>query len=75
MEASDDNQEKAVSLRPIWGWAHVGYPLDVRGKALVVKAKNSDSACIASVIRLFYSIRLLRTDDRTWAFEPVAMWV
>ena len=31
-------------------------------------------ACIASIIRLVYSIRLTRAVDRTWAINPVGIW-
>jgi hypothetical protein len=32
------------------------------------------SACIASIIRLIYSVRLTKTEDITWAIAPVGMW-
>jgi hypothetical protein len=32
------------------------------------------SACIASIVRLIYSIRLTQTEDITWAIAPVGMW-
>jgi len=32
------------------------------------------SACISSILRLVYSIRLTHTTDTTWAIDPVCMW-
>jgi len=31
-------------------------------------------ACVASIIRLVYSIQLIQTFDETWAIDPVAIW-
>ncbi|OCL06645.1 integral membrane protein, partial [Glonium stellatum] len=31
-------------------------------------------ACISSIIRLAYSVRLAQTDDFTWGIYPVDMW-
>ncbi|KUI57687.1 hypothetical protein VP1G_05001 [Cytospora mali] len=31
-------------------------------------------ACIASIVRLVYSVRLTQTTDRTWAIDPVGIW-
>ncbi|KAL8704238.1 MAG: hypothetical protein Q9201_002583 [Fulgogasparrea decipioides] len=31
-------------------------------------------ACISSIVRLVYSIRLINADDGTWAINPVCMW-
>lgn len=32
------------------------------------------SACISSIIRLVYSVRLHLSKDPTWAIDPVCMW-
>lgn len=32
------------------------------------------SACISSIIRLVYSVRLTLTSDVTYAVDPVGMW-
>jgi hypothetical protein len=32
------------------------------------------SANITSIVRLYYSIELTRTNDITWAIVPVASW-
>ncbi|KAF2011092.1 hypothetical protein BU24DRAFT_427301 [Aaosphaeria arxii CBS 175.79] len=31
-------------------------------------------ACIASILRLYYSVKLSQTHDITWAIAPVGMW-
>ena len=31
-------------------------------------------ACVASIIRLVYSIELAQTFDLTWAMDPVVIW-
>jgi hypothetical protein len=31
-------------------------------------------ACVASIVRLVYSIRLTQTIDETWAIDPVGIW-
>ena len=31
-------------------------------------------ACVASIVRLVYSVQLTQTFDETWAIDPVAIW-
>ncbi|KAF3764060.1 hypothetical protein M406DRAFT_356413 [Cryphonectria parasitica EP155] len=31
-------------------------------------------ACVASIVRLVYSIQLTQTADETWAIDPVGIW-
>ncbi|KAI1208290.1 uncharacterized protein F4807DRAFT_158795 [Annulohypoxylon truncatum] len=31
-------------------------------------------ACASSTVRLYYTVKLFQTEDRTWAFAPVGQW-
>lgn len=72
MEAPNVFEKKDWDLYGLSHWRLVGFILPVLTKELL--ANSSTSACIASVIRLYYSVELSTTKDVNYYVGLMGLW-
>ena len=70
LEFENVDEKKGAKLSGLCHWALVRY----YSCSIFPAAADSDSACVSSIIRLFYSVQLAHEADSTYIIGKVAMW-